>query len=230
MLSLQINKLRTSLVWSKKRGNMKNITLIAAIAMMTFTVILKASENPAGISSNLQSKHSSKRSYDRFKVPAGSYYVDITSQNPLQQIVLPSLDQNLTEAVHFSGTNMNGGVSLSSDGNSIIVPKKGLYKIEWNASLSLVQNAVIDYHFSLLKNGTTLLHPDPQVEGIIWSNFSDTVPSFSSAAASVIVPLCPNDEISLLLTIDGSEGLDQIVGVQIDSAQISAHFVSDFCN
>jgi hypothetical protein len=142
--------------------------------------------------------------------PLGSFYSDSSSQTPLQTIVTAE-GAPVTAPVFFSGTNVNNGVSLSLAGNNIVVPVDGNYSIDWNAVVSLLGNSGFIL-FDLQKNGATLLNPSPQAE-------IQLVHSPVTAAASVIVPLLANDEISLLLTIDGFEGGS---GVQIDSAQISA--------
>lgn len=204
---------------------MKKIASFATMTLMSCACLLQGLE-PLEFIPRQQTTHFSKCNY-HCKTPSGSYYVDSSSQNPLQQILILNQDPPITAPVHFSGTNVNAGVTLSADGNSIIVHKKGYYKIEWNATLSLVAAFGLNYHFNLQKNGTTLLNPIPQVDGQIHIFASGT--PYTSAAASVIVPLAAGDEISLLLTVDGSEGNFLGDGVQIESAQISGHFISKSC-
>ena len=159
--------------------------------------------------------------------PLGSYYVDASSQNIPQTIVLPSP----TGTVQFSGTNANNGVTLSLSGDSIIIPVDGTYTIDWNIAVSktLTQSMWIDFHLDLQKNGTTLLNPSPQAQCFLANRGPFPNPDLSlygtpyiSAAAAVTVSLSATDEISLLLTIDGAEGSLTGDGVQINSAQISA--------
>ncbi|MBS0654607.1 MAG: hypothetical protein JSR46_02420 [Verrucomicrobia bacterium] len=194
---------------------MKNIAVLAAIAMMSLSSGMEGSVGKQALASKC------------FSVVSGSYYADPSSEYAPQTIVLTGAPP-LTAAVQFSGINVDHGVTLSLPGTSIVVPKKGLYKIEWNASLFFVQSPDVFYHFDLQKNGTTLLHPSPQVSGQVGDGAFAT-PS-NSAAASVIVPLSCDDEISLLLTIDGSEGDNVGDGVQITSAQISATWISSPCD
>lgn len=214
---------------------MKNFAVIAAIAVVSFTNIMEAAEHVKKhmhhhhvakhhSSSSSSSSSTHHHHHKKHSVPSGSYYADSTSQNPLQTLLI-STEPPVTAPVHFSGTNVNHhGVSLSPDGNSITVPKKGIYKIEWNTSLAYVQSSDVFYHFDLQKNGTTLLHPIPQVIGQTGNGILAS--PTTSAAASVLVPLHCGDTISLLLTIDGSEGNNPGDGVQINSAQISATWVS----
>jgi len=164
----------------------------------------------------------------------GSYYADTISQSgSLQSVVLPTNgSQPFTGAVHFSGVNVNSGVTLALSGNSIVVPTDGNYAIDWNAALLFVQgdsnppSGWVDFHFDLQKNGIVILSPSPQATGSLSSTSAviNAHSLYTTAAASVIVPLSANDEISLLLTIDGSEGNIAGDGVQIQSAQISATY------
>lgn len=217
---------------------MKNMVVMAAVSMMS----LISSVHGAGKVEKrknlpkLELKHSSSKKCPTCKptccdpcdAVSGSYYVDSSSQDPLQQIVIQNDSPPQTEPVHFSGKNVECGVTLTCTGNRIVVPKKGIYKIEWNASLSAVNSNYVSYHFDLQKNGVHLLHPIPQVNGNVGTG-SYSTPT-NSDAASVVVPLWCNDEISLLLTVDGSEGNQSGDGVQVDSAQISATWISPLCD
>ncbi|MDP1879330.1 MAG: hypothetical protein Q8K60_00145 [Parachlamydiaceae bacterium] len=159
----------------------------------------------------------------------GSFYADLASQlGTLQTIALPSGTVPFTAPVNFSGTNANIGVTLAGTGQSIIVPTDGLYTINWNVASSIVGvSSWVTFHFDLQKNGTTLLTPSPQAQcsasiiGDTNAQFVHGIPNIT-AASSIIVPLSASDSISLLLTIDGSEGNVLGDGVEIQSAQISA--------
>lgn len=212
---------------------MKNLAAMATITMMSLTSLLQGAEKKAERLSldQLVTKHCHKKSssskpccYDPCTAVAGSFFADKCLQHCPQK-VFQSGQSCFTAIVHFPGTNVENGVTLCPSGDAIVVPKKGIYKIEWNASLSPIDTNNIYYHFDLQKNGASLLHPTPQVNGQV--GYDTYAGNTESAAASVIVPLCSNDEITLLLTVDGSEG--GIGGVQIDSAQISATWISPIC-